>query len=200
MGPTGAGINDVVTMAAVPVADVHALTTAERAALVSDWKRLQAEPPPPDRRSIGCMSVVIAVALGAAGPPFARFAGIDAPPPVKLGLGIALGLIVVAGLIVALFMGSGRFARDLQRAEQAIHWLAANGVAGDPEERRKQTVSLLLHAYCTDGPSTVNTIDFGKARERLGDALPHVLAAERALRADLGINPVFTDSKGEAPA
>ena len=186
-------------MAPMPSADVPALATAERAALASEWERLQDEPAPPDRRAIGCMSIVIAVALGAVGPPLSRFAGIEPSEPVRLGVGIALGLVVVVGVIVAVFMGSGRFARDLQRAEQAIEWLAANAAAGEPEERRRQIVSLLLHAYCTDGPSTVTTIDFGKARERLGEALPYVIAAERALRMDLNIYPVFTDSKVRLP-
>lgn len=58
---------------------------------------------------------------------------------------------------------------------------------------------MLQYAYCTDGPSTVSTIDFGQARERLGAALPYVIAAERALRIDVGIYSVFTDSKVRLP-
>jgi hypothetical protein len=58
---------------------------------------------------------------------------------------------------------------------------------------------LLLHAYCVDGPSTTTTFEFGAARERLGESLAYVLAAERALRVDHQIYPVFTDSKVRLP-
>lgn len=178
---------------------VPLLDTAERKALAAEWKRLQAEPPPRDRRATGCMTVVVAVALGALGPTLARLAGYDPPQPVKLGAAIALGLVFLIGVFFGLFAGSGRFAYDLQRAERALEWLAIHADKGSPEERRNQVVALLLHAYCTDGPSTVNTIDFGKSRERLGAALPYVLAAERALRTDISIYPVFTDSKVRLP-
>ena len=175
------------------------IDTAERKALVAEWNRLQAEPPPRDRRGIGCMSVVLALALGALGPALAGLAGFDPPQPLKLGAAIALGLVFFVGAFFGLFAGSGRFAHDLQRAERALEWLATQADKGSAEERRKQVVALLLHAYCTDGPSTVTTIDFGAARARLGAALPYVLAAERALRADIGIYPVFTDSKVRLP-
>jgi len=179
--------------------DVPLLDTAERKALAAEWKRLQAEPPPRDRRAFGCMTVVVAVALSVLGPALASLAGFEPPQPVKLGAVIALGLVFLIGIFFGLFAGSGRYSYDLQRAEQALEWLATHAGNGSPEERRVQVVALLLHAYCTDGPSTVNTIDFGKAREHLGAALPYVLAAERALRTDISIYPVFTDSKVRLP-
>ena len=174
------------------------LDTAERQALSAEWQRLQNEPAPPDRHAIGCMTVVVAIALATAGPPLVRLAGLDLAQSLRIGAGIVLGIALLAGLLMV-FMGSGRFARDSQRAGQALEWLAAHGAGGHPEERRRQTVALLCCAYCVDGPSTVTTINFEDARQRLGDALPYVLAAERALRVDRSIYPVFTDSKVHLP-
>lgn len=187
------------SVASLTESDIPQLDTTEREALAAEWQRLQAEPPPRDRRAVGCMTMLVAIGLGIAAPPLGRLVGVEPSQPVKLGIGIALGLVFLAGLIVGVFTGSGRFAHALTRAEQAIEWLAANASQGDALERRRQAVALLLHAYCTDGPSTVHTIDFGRARERLGAALPYVIAAERALRRDVGIYPVFTDSEPTPP-
>jgi hypothetical protein len=133
-----------------------------------------------------------------AGLPLARWAGFDLGQSMRIGATVVLALAFVAGLVMA-FLGSGRFARDSARAQEALAWLAAHGEDADPAERRRQTVSLLLHAYCVDGPSTTTTFEFGAARERLGESLAYVLAAERALRVDHQIYPVFTDSKVRLP-
>jgi hypothetical protein len=174
------------------------LGTAEREALWAEWQRLQNEPAPPDRRSIGCMTVIVALALAAAGPPLARLAGFDLGQSMRIGATVVLALAFLAGIVMA-FLGSGKFARDSERAAEALEWLASHGADADPEQRRRQTVSLLLHAYCVDGPSTTTTFEFGEARQRLGDSLPYVLAAERALRSDHQIYPVFTGSKVRLP-
>ena len=99
-----------------------------------------------------------------------------------------LKLLVEAGLVERFREGTWAFFR-----------LAEHGAGGDSEEKRRQAVTLLFHAFCSDGPSTSHTIDFDKARERLGDALPYVMSVERALRTDLKIYPVFTDSTVRLP-
>jgi hypothetical protein len=175
-----------------------ALPTAERQAIVAEWQRVADEPPPPDRRAIGCLTVIIAVALAAAGPVVARLAGFDLGQSMRIGASVVLLVAFLAGLVMAL-LGGGRFARDQQRAEEALDWLARHGAGADPDEKRRQAVSLLFHAFCSDGPSTTHTIDFEEARARLGDALGYVMSVERALRADLQIYPVFTDSKVRLP-
>jgi hypothetical protein len=175
-----------------------ALGTAEREALWAEWQRLQNEPAPPDRRAIGCTTVIVAVALAAAGPPLARLAGFDLGQSMRIGATLVLVLAFLAGIVMAL-LGSGKYARDSRRAREALEWLATHGAGADPDERRRQTVSLLIHAYCIDGPTTIPTFEFGEARQRLGESLAYVLAAERALRADHGIYPVFTDSKVRLP-
>jgi hypothetical protein len=173
-------------------------STAERQALVDEWKSLSAEPDPPDRRSIGCMTVIVVILLTVGTPPLVRWLGLDIPRPLQLaGAGIAL-VLLAAGVVMGLFLGSGRHARACRLADAAVEWLAGNA-DGDPAERRRQAVVLLYHAYCVDGPSTTTTIDFGKARERLGAALPYVMEVERCLAIDLKIYRVFTDDKVRLP-
>ena len=176
-----------------------ALPTAERQAIAAEWKRLQDQPPPPARREMGCMTVVIAVVLFLAGPYLLRWLGIDLPSGVKIVASALLGLAVLVGAFFSLILVSGRYAHDSRRAEAALDWLAQNGAKGSAEERRAHAVALLYYAYCVDGPTTTNTIDFEKARLRLGDALPYVMTVERALRTDQKIYPVFTDSKVHLP-
>jgi hypothetical protein len=179
--------------------DEPALPTAERQALAAEWKRLQNEPPPRERREIGCLTIVIAVVLGAAGPTALRWFGIELHPAVKIALAAVLVLAFLGGAFVSLVLVSGRFSHAYRQADAAVAWLAQNGAHGDPVERRRQVVTLLFHAFCSDGPSTSNTINFEDARSRLGEALPYVIAAERALRVDLNIYPVFTDSTVHLP-
>ena len=176
-----------------------ALPTAERQAIAEEWKRLEDKPPPAGRREMGCMTVVIAAVLFLAGPYLLRWLGIELPGGVKIVVSVLLGLAVLVGAFFSLILVSGRYAHDSRRAEAALAWLAQNGVGGTAEERRRQAVALLYYAYCTDGPSTTNTIDFEEARTRLGDALPYVMTVERALRTDQKIYPVFTDSKVHLP-
>ena len=176
-----------------------ALPTAERQAIVAEWKRLEDEPPPAARREIGCMTVVVAVALALGGPPVLRWLGIELHPGLKIALGAVLALAILCGAFVGLVLVSGRYAHAYREADAAVSWLAKNGAGGDPAETRKQAVTLLFHAFCTDGPSTTHTIDFEEARARLGDSLPYVMRVERALRTDLKIYPVFTDSKVRLP-
>ena len=145
------------------------------------------------------MVAIIAVVLVVAGPYVLRRLGIALPPAFMMVAGAVLGLAILGGAFVGLFLVSSRYSHAYQRGNAAAAWLAENGAGGDPAERRKQAVTLLFHAYCSDGPSTSTTIDFEATRQRLGGALPYVISVERALRADLQIYPVFTDSKVRLP-
>ena len=174
-------------------------TTAERKALADEWNRIAAEPGPPDRRSIGCMAVVVVIILTIGVPPLLRWLDIDVPVAVRTAAGIVMLLLLIAGAVVGLFFGSGRYGHAYGRADAAVEWLAAHADGGEPDERRRQAVTLLYHAYCVDGPSTTGTIDFAKARERLGAALPYVMEVERCLAVDLKIYRVFTDDKVRLP-
>jgi hypothetical protein len=170
-----------------------ALPTAERERIAAEWRRLADEPPAAARREIGCMTAFVALVLALAGPPLLRWSGIELHPGLRLALGAVLGLAILGGAFVGLVLVSSKYSRASQRAEAAIRWFEQNGSGGDPEEKRRQAINLLFHAFCSDGPSTSTTFDFQKARGRLGDALPYVMSIERALRTDLQIYPVFTD-------
>jgi len=166
-------------------------TTEERSAFVDEWNRLSAEPAPPDRRSIGCMTMLLAVIAAVGGP-------LLLPQDAKPLFAATLVLVFIAGALVWLF-SRGRFGSDQARALQALEWLAANGERGDAGERRRHAVALLYYAYCVDGPSTSTTFNFDVARERLGTALPYVMEVERCLAIDCKIYRVFTDAKVRLP-
>ena len=176
-----------------------ALPTVERQAIAAEWKRLQDKPPPPARREMGCLTVVIAATLALAGPYLLRWLGIELPGGVRIAVSVLLGLAILVGAFFGLILVSGRYAHDRRSAEAALDWLVKNGAEGSAEERRVHAVALLYYAYCVDGPTTSNTINFEEARVRLGNALPYVMTVERALRTDQKIYPVFTDSKVHLP-
>jgi hypothetical protein len=170
--------------------------SAERAAILAEWDRLQAEPRPAARPPYGCATVLAAGALLLLVHRIPPLAGWELPPTLRFALPALLAVVLAGGLFFALFAGSGRFAHDSLRAQTAIEWLAANQSAGDPEERRRHAVTLLFFAVTTDdGPTTSATFDPARARDRLGASLPYVLAAERLLAAERGLWPVF----GERP-
>ena len=145
------------------------------------------------------MTMVLAVVVALAGPYLLRWLGIELTPPLKVTLAVVLLLVFLGGAFFALVLVSSTYAHAHRQADAAVAWLAQNGAQGDPAEMRRQAVTLLFHAFCSDGPSTTNTISFEDARARLGEALPYVIAVERALRVELKIYPVFTDSKVHRP-
>lgn len=173
--------------------------TAEREAILAEWKRLSDEPAPRERREIGCMTAIVAIVAALAGPHVLRWLGIELPSALKIAGGALLAIAILGGVFVGMFLVSGRYAHAYRRAEGAAGWLAQNGTGGDPVERRRQAVTLLYYAFHSDGPSTSNTIDFEKVRNQLGAALPYVVSIERVLRADVGLYPVFSDSKVRLP-
>jgi len=171
-------------------------STADRQALVAEWNRLSGEPPPPDRRSVGCMMVVLAIAGFIATPFVVGLLGGKAVPRAMLWI---WGAVLLAGAFMSLVLTSSLYSRYAARAREAIDWLAANGEGGDPVARRNMAVSLLFHAYCSDGPSTSTTFDFEEAKPRIAAALPYVMEVERCLAIDLKIYRVFTDDKVKLP-
>ena len=168
------------------------LDAAERRALLEEALRLQREAPRCARMGIGCKASIAASALIAFGPALLAFADVELTPTTRVGAAVVATFVLMCVVFQRAFAGSGRFAHDAQRAEEALEWLAQRAPAAEPPERRRETVALLLHAHSTDGPMTVPTFDVERARARLGDTLLYVMLVERALRADLRIRPVFT--------
>lgn len=169
----------------------HELEAAERAAIIAEWERLRAEPRPPAPPPYGCATFLVAAALLLIVPQLLKLAGWELPRPLELVALVVLALAMAGGLFVSIFVGSGIFGRASNRANAAIDWLEANPGLGDPEERRRQAVTLLFNAVVSDGPTTSGTLDSDRARERLGANLPYVLAVERALVEERGLWVVF---------
>jgi hypothetical protein len=173
------------------------LATEERQAAAAEWKRLQAEPSPTDRKAIGCMAMVLTLIAAVAAPTVIGWVGLALEPRSRSLLLGFWALLFLGGAVVWLF-SPGPFGRDAQRAEEALNWLAANP-DGDALLRRNHAVALLYFAFSSHGPSTTTTFDFAQARERLGAALPYVMEVETALAIDQKIYRVFTDDKVRLP-
>ena len=169
------------------------LPASEHLAVIDEWKRLQDAPPPRERREIAVVTALAGIVLWFVGPFLLLKLGVELPPGVRMAINVGLIAAILWGVFFGFILVSGRYSHARYKAEAAVTWLSENGAGGDPDERRRQAVTLLFHASCSDGPSTTNTIDFEKTRTHLGGALPYVIAVERALRSHAGIYPVFTD-------
>ncbi len=99
----------------------------------------------------------------------------------------------LGGGAVALLGGGRTGSSTRARAAGALDTLADDALG--PDERRAATAELLANAHVQEGPATTAAFDLETARRRLGTALSYVLAAERALREDPGIPPVFTPDR-----
>jgi hypothetical protein len=161
-------------------------TIAQRDIIVAEWKRITAEPPPFNPRPYGCLTVIAGLALFLLIPQL----GFRLPPPWGTVLAAALGLAILAGAFVGVFVGSGVHGRAAQRAEAALAALTADP-APDDAARLRHAVGLIAHAVVSDGPTTANTIDLEAARQRLGANLDYVLAVEGVLAAEIGPIHVF---------
>jgi hypothetical protein len=158
----------------------------QRAAIIAEWRRITAEPPPFNPRPYGCLTVIAGIVLFLLIPQL----GFRLPPPWGTVLAAALGLAILAGALVGVFVGSGVHGRAAQRAETALASLTADP-APDDLARLRHAVSLIAHAVVSDGPTTANTIDLEAARQRLGAHLEYVLAVEGVLAAEIGPIGVF---------
>ncbi|MGH9579382.1 MAG: hypothetical protein ACRD2R_00185 [Terriglobales bacterium] len=171
------------------------LDSAERQALAREYDRIASQPRTVNYGPVGCVVALLAAVLLLVIPVLAR--KFFPQPPAALvwiirGLGALLALTVLGGLAVGLFGGGRGESKSRQLAEDAMDWLARNHSSAPLAERRRFAVTILFHAYYSGGPYTVTTFASADARLRLGDALPYVLAVERALRRERNIYPVFT--------
>ncbi|MBY0271148.1 MAG: hypothetical protein K2X06_14860 [Burkholderiales bacterium] len=168
-----------------------AFSAEQRDAIVAEWRRIAAEPPPLNPRPYGCLTVIVAIALFVLLP----LTGIKPPPPWGTVLLVVLGLALAAGLFVGIFVGSGVHGRAALRASAALDVLAADPPS-DAVARLRHAVSLIAHAQVSDGPTTARTIDIAEAKRRLGANLDYVMAVEQVLAEEIGALHVFIDAGG----
>jgi hypothetical protein len=165
---------------------------AERAAIVAEWQRLAAEPPPTNPRPYGCATFLLAAALLLGVSALSRMTGYELPQPLGTILSGLLVLILTGGFVVGVFFGSGVYGRAAVRARAALDWLAAHPDAADSDERRRNAVQALYYAIVSEGPTTASTFDLAQAKEKLGASLVYVSAVEEVLVAELGGWRIFT--------
>lgn len=150
-----------------------------------DEQRVAAESPPSSPRPWGCLAVIAGLVLLLVLPQI----GISLPPPWNTLLLLVIGLLLVGGVFVGVFMGSGRYGRAAVRAEAALQALSG----GQPDEaaRMRHAVELIAHAWFSDGPTLSAAVDLVQARQRLGTNLDYIVAVERVLAQEIGDQHVF---------
>ncbi len=168
-----------------------AFTVEQRDAIVAEWRRIAAEPPPLNPRPYGCLTVIVSIALFVLLP----LTGIKPPPPWGTVLLVVFGLALAGGLFVGVFVGSGVHGRAALRAMAALDALAADP-APDEAARLRHAVALIAHAEVSDGPTTSGTIDIAAAKQRLGANLDYVVAVEQVRAEEIGALRVFIDAAG----
>lgn len=168
-------------------ANPQPFTPEQRAAIVAEFRRIMAEPPPFNPRPYGCLTVIGGIVLFLLVPQL----GIRPAPPWGTVLAALFGLMILGGAVVGVFLGSGVHGRAASRAQQALEALATEP---PPDEcaRLQHAVALIAYAMAGDGPTTSNAIDRDAARERLGDRIRYVLAVEQVLNEEIGPQHVFS--------
>ncbi len=168
----------------------------ERQEIVDTLARLRDRPPPTDPSSAGCVAAIVAIITLVLMPFIGR--GFDLSSSAMLGLGIALGLVVLLGGLLGIF-GSG-FVRGAiaSDAEDAIQELMVEWPDGDPDVIRDSAITILDGSTVSTGPVTVETFDSKEVAIRLGPALNYVLGIERFLLERQEIYPVFTLLEGRS--
>lgn len=157
--------------------------------IIDTLARMRDRPPPTDPSSGGCVAAIVAtialVLMPFVGPAFLSWGAM-------LGIGIALGLVVLLGGLLGIFGGGffrGAIAED---AEEAIVELMVQWPDGDPDLIREAAIRILDQSTVSTGPVTVETFDAKDVAIRLGPALNYVLGIERFLLQRREIYPVFT--------
>lgn len=157
------------------------LDAGEQAAIRDEAQRLLAQPPPADRRGIGCITVVGAGLLLLLLPPLSKRLGW--PPLVADVLFWALAIVLALGLFAAVFLTTSRYSQASSRAHEALAWLASHADARDAKAQRHAVTLICYHTINDDG-GQAQVIDIDEAKATLGAALPFVIVVERVLYPD----------------
>jgi len=167
------------------------LDSADRASVLGALDEIRSEPPAANYAGVGCVMALPGFVLLLLFPMIGRMLG--------LGRGIATvvlvfgAILLVVGLILWFTAGSLTRGRSVAAAEAALRTLEAG--EEDKEVLLRAATLLLCNAYATQGPSTVQSMDFTAARGRLGGRLDMVLAVEDLLLEQEAIYPVFTEDE-----
>lgn len=160
--------------------------TAERLAIVEEWKRQKAAWKPKEYYGAGCLMLLGAVIVLFGMPQLNKV--IAMPQAVKL-LGFAL--IPILGIGGYIVMQTRVIPGDPRQIAGDAARLLASGT-GDPAARRQAAVALLFHAWDQRGPTLSTGYDHAAARQEAGAGLEYLQAVEQVLKEELKIAPVFT--------
>ncbi len=179
------------------------LSPDEEAVVDEALADLQAQEGPVDRGPLGCVLSVPAFLLLLMVPILARSYGL----PSSVAQPLILGGIVLLVLGLTLWFTAGGFVRGhvSAAAEAGLRTLEEwDEDAGTREEALRAATLVVMNAYASYGPSTVQSYEPADARKRLGARLPLVEAVERHLLQKGVTYPVFTDrqegDEGDPPA
>jgi hypothetical protein len=169
------------------------LSPGEQEAILAEWDRLQAEPQPTDNRSVGCVLMMVAVALVILGPRFL--------PWLKMHVGGWAGaawfVVALAILLYGLyqnFFGNKAGARAYQRSDAALQLLSNRYESSSPDERRSAAVAAIYYAYYSGGPYMASSYDVSEWKTKLGAAIEYVNTVESVLVEKRQAYNVFTES------
>ncbi|MBI4410366.1 MAG: hypothetical protein HY561_11700 [Gemmatimonadetes bacterium] len=171
----------------------------ERAEIVAEWRRAAAERLPSDYSAVGCLLLLLAIALFFGVPWLVRKTGLEPVRPVAIALIALAGLSAIGGLFLSFAGGSFLAGAVRRHVDESLTVLTQRFDAAGAAERRSAAVRLLHHATYSGGPWVRDSYEPGDVRPKLGAALPYVLAVETVLREEVGLSPVFT-AEPTAPA
>lgn len=168
--------------------EADALDASDRRVVRETREELLAAPARPDRARLGCPTAILGLLLLVGWPRIA-----DSVPGgsfVSPFILLAGALMLIGGPVLALAGGVG----GRRAAEAAVE--AALRRLEDPHTDREAALRaatvLIVHAFTSQGPTTVQTFEPHEVAGRVGPRLPLVVAVERELVADGSAYPMFT--------
>jgi hypothetical protein len=169
------------------------LSPGEQEAILAEWDRLQAEPQPTDNRSVGCLLMIVAVALVILGPRFL--------PWFKAHLGRWAGtawfLVALVILLYGLyqnFFGNKTGAQAHQRSGAALQMLSQQFDSRSQQDRLAAAVAAIYYAYYSGGPYMASSYDISEWKTKLGAAVEYMEIVESVLVEKRQAYNVFTEN------
>lgn len=169
------------------------LDETDRRIVRETLEEIRQAPAPAERGRYGCLAGLIGLVVLIAWPRVVeQVPGGDFVSPFVWLMGIVL---ILGGPALAV-LGRGGGGREAEAAVEAALRRLEDGDSDRGTVLRAATL-LLVHAYVSRGPTTVQTFDPPELASRIGSRLPVVQAVERRLVEEGATHPSFTLEAGE---